>query len=164
MATAAKEQQHIETATERYLRLQGADFEGFLEDSFKSAELKKAVLHDITTQSGMQWQVRRLSNEFYGAAGSIPMSLATRLKQSREEGSNTPPLTSAEEGQMIQFASKAVRFGCVHPRLVDKDVKDAGPDELPYDLISMGDFKELSEFLIGEGKEAARLGSFRRKR
>lgn len=156
--TATKKKKHIETATEKYMRLRSQDFEGFLGDSFAPEVLEKAVLHTLTSPSGMGWQVRRLSSEFYAVSGSLPMSLAAKIRKGPDaEGEG---VTAEDEDKIIAFSTKAIRYGCVHPRLVDSD--NPGPDELPFDLVTLEDYDFLGGFLIGEGKEAARLSTFRK--
>jgi hypothetical protein len=162
--TKAKEQklaehpQHIETASEKYRRLKNQQFDTFIDESFAGDALANVEQFVVKAPSGMEWACRKLTADFYAAAGTMPMHLANKVRSLGSEQEIAKQLTQDEQDRLMELSWKSLLFGCVEPRVV---VTPTEANHVSIDDITMGDFQALTSGLISGGAGAERLETFR---
>jgi len=157
-AKAATKQ--IETAGDKYRRFKNLTFDLFLAENFTPEILKAAKTKTVVPPSGMPFVMRELSAAYYSNVGSLPMNLASKLEKTKQNGNSDESAAASpqDEARLIEFASKAIRYACIDPRIVEHPQAD---NELGFDDITLSDYTFLVEQLTTGGPEAKRLASFR---
>jgi len=157
-----------ETAAEQYARLKREQFEAFLEGSFTSASLKGVQLYEVKAPSGFVYKCRHLDGAFAANTGSMPMALSEALitkdageLTDEEKAAKFEAMPDAEKRANVQATAQMVRYVCVSPRIIVGEVGDRR-DAISADMLTMADFKCLSEWAVSGGGAAEGLKTFRK--
>lgn len=144
----------METAAEKYRRI-------------KQERILNAELFDLETPSGMTWKLRRPQLDQFLLAGTMPLSLASKVAEQQQHGASTDDvaqtLDASEVVQGIKFMGDLVRYCAVSPRIVD--APRAGEDEIGVAEVELDDFYAILAWAKTQagGGQAETLDSFRSK-
>lgn len=166
--TQAKQQKI--SAAEEYAALKQKRFDDWLATTFTDESLKGVPLFEVKAPSGMVFKCRKISKEYIGNAGQIPMVLSAQVIHASSGETPTEAdainqyaeMSEAERVASMRAAAHMVRYCAVEPRIVAGAV-NGQQNAISADDLTMEDFGSLSRWAQG-GDAAEGLKTFRRKR
>jgi hypothetical protein len=166
--TQAKQQ--TISAADEYAALKQQRFEDWLATTFTDEALKGVDLFEVKAPSGMKFKCRKVTKEYLGNAGQIPMILSSQVAEAMSGEKPTEAdaieqftkMTPAERLASMRASAQMVRYCVVEPRLILGTV-NGHKNAIHVDDLTMEDFGALSRWASG-GDVAEGLKTFRRKR
>lgn len=133
---------------------------GTAAERYRALLASRRPTYEVTSPSGMEWTLRRVSPQDYFLANQMPFQVAQKVAEAaakgQSEGDAMRSLTSREQMEWLVFIQKLVRDAVVSPRIVDV-AREA--DEI--DFVLEEDFEFLAAEVMG-GDAAKAAATFRR--